>query len=152
MAVQLVDGLLGTLEEIIYNGRGNDEDALIGFHLAGHVRRETAVAGIDLTRLQRASKGADHSTRGRRDHVVDGRRMGFRKTRGIHFVVLRDRAVHAEHDRLRLTRETRDAQRSFHAFDVDLRRVNDASHTRQAAAGTPAVPAAEGGRAAIGAR
>jgi hypothetical protein len=38
----------------------NDEDPLLGFHLAGHVGGEAAVAGIDLTRLQRASKGADH--------------------------------------------------------------------------------------------
>jgi hypothetical protein len=51
MAVQLVDGLLGTLEEIIYNGRGNDEDALI----PGRLRRlETAVGRPLPARLHRA--------------------------------------------------------------------------------------------------
>src|ERR1700680_3849551 len=48
----------------------NDEDALIGFHLAGYVCREPATARIDLTRLQRASKGSEHSTRGCGDHVI----------------------------------------------------------------------------------
>ena len=35
-----------------------DEDALLGFYLARHVRHKAAPAGIDPTRLQRASKGA----------------------------------------------------------------------------------------------
>jgi hypothetical protein len=51
MAVQIVDGLLGTLEEIIYNDRGNDEDLLI----PGRLRRlETAVGRPLPARVCRA--------------------------------------------------------------------------------------------------
>ena len=37
----------------------NDEHAVICFHLARNVGRESPAAGIDLTRLQRASKRKD---------------------------------------------------------------------------------------------
>ena len=44
----------------------NHEDAILGFHFAGHIRGQAPAARVDLARLQRASKGAEHSTgRGR---------------------------------------------------------------------------------------
>jgi hypothetical protein len=51
MAVQLVDGLLGTLEVINYHGRGHDEDALI----PGRLRRLETAVGLPLpARVRRA--------------------------------------------------------------------------------------------------
>jgi hypothetical protein len=52
----------------------------------------------DLTRLQRASKGAGESTGGGRDDVIERGRMR-REGLGRHFVVLGDRAVNAKDHR-----------------------------------------------------
>ena len=96
----------------------NDEDAVLGFHLAGDVRREPSAARIDVTRLQRASKGAEHSTGRGRDHVVDRGGVRFGEARRIDLVVLRDRAVHAERHGLRFARQVGDPQRSLEALDA----------------------------------
>jgi len=45
--------------------------AFVRFHLAGHFSHELPVARIDVTRLQRASEGAQHSTGSRGDHIID---------------------------------------------------------------------------------
>src|SRR4029077_9012415 len=37
-----------------------DEHTFLGFHLTGHFSHELPVARIDVTRLQRASEGAEH--------------------------------------------------------------------------------------------
>ena len=50
----------------------NDEYALLCFDLSGYIRGQLSVAGIDLTRFQRASKSAHHSTGGRRNDIVNG--------------------------------------------------------------------------------
>ena len=39
----------------------DDEHAILFFYLAGHIGGELSIAGINLTRFQRASKGAHHS-------------------------------------------------------------------------------------------
>src|SRR6266853_5803497 len=65
-----------------YQAQGNMnpadyQDAFLLLHLSGHICRELPIAGIDLTRFQRASEGAHHSSSCRRDDVVDGGSMGF---------------------------------------------------------------------------
>ena len=50
----------------------NDQYTLLCFHLSGYIRGQFSVAGIDLARFQRASKGANHSASGRRNHIVNG--------------------------------------------------------------------------------
>ena len=50
----------------------NDEYALLCFHLACYISSEFSIASIDSTRFQRASKSAHHSTRGRRNDIVNG--------------------------------------------------------------------------------
>ena len=82
------------------------EHAVFGFDFARHVRAQLAAARVDLARLQRAAKGAEHSTGRRRHDVVERRGVGLGERRRIDFVVLRDRAMHAEDNRLRLTGQT----------------------------------------------
>jgi hypothetical protein len=43
----------------------NDKHTFLCFHLSGYIRGQLSVAGIDLARFQRTSKGAQHSTSGR---------------------------------------------------------------------------------------
>jgi len=111
-----------------YVDAANHQDALFRFHLAGRVRSEPAVAGIDLTRLQRATKCAQHSTGGCRDHIVDGRGMRFGEARRIDLVVLCDGPVHAERHRPWLAGQVSNPQRSLPAFDADSGGVRDWWH------------------------
>jgi hypothetical protein len=53
----------------------DDEDAVIQLDLSPDAPRESAAARVDLARLQRATEGADESTAGGRDDVVQSRRM-----------------------------------------------------------------------------
>src|ERR1700730_2987240 len=69
-----------------------------------HCSHDLPVARIDLTRIQRASEGAEHSTGGRGDQVVDRGGMRLRKFCRIDFVVLGNGPVDAKDHRLRFTR------------------------------------------------
>jgi hypothetical protein len=82
---------------------------------------------IDLTRLQRASKGSRKSTCGGGDNVIKRRGAGFRDC-GRNPVVLGDRAVDSENDRLRLGREIRFTHRPFHTLYSDLGTINYVGH------------------------
>ena len=99
----------------------DDEHAVLGFDLARDLGGQATAVGIDVARLQRASKGADHSTGCCGDHVVDRRGVRFCELGRIDFVMLGDRAVHAERDRLGLARQVGDPQRPLPAFDADPR-------------------------------
>ena len=70
---------------------------------AANLAREAAIFGIDFARIQRAGKGADHSTAERGDDVVNGGGMGLGQAALVNAVVLGDAAMHAEHHRLRLS-------------------------------------------------
>ena len=82
--VNALDGGLLVLKIAIQENPIHDVNPLqheyvaLCFDLAMDLCHQLAVARIDVTRLQRASEGAEQSTTGRRDHVVDGRRMRLR--------------------------------------------------------------------------
>ena len=84
------------------------EHTFLCFHLASHFPYELPAARIDVTRIQRASEGAEHSTGGRGDQVVDRGGMRLGKFCWIDFVVLGDGPVDAEDDRLRFTGQVGD--------------------------------------------
>jgi len=92
------------------------QNSLIRFDFAFRFRAEPPIRGGNLTRLQRASKGAAQSTRGAGDDVVERgctRRVSIRR----HPVVLGDGAVDPEGHRLRLGREKRVAHWPAEAFN-----------------------------------
>ena len=104
-----------------YNVNAADhQHAFFFLDLADCIGNQHAIAGRDLTRLQRASIGADEST-GRGRHDVVERGGVLLNTRRVALeVVLGDRAVHAERDRIGFAREPREPQWSSHAFDTNL--------------------------------
>ena len=77
-----------------------DEHAILGFHFSGHFPHELPVARINVTRIQRASESAEHSTGGRGDHVVNRRGVRLRKFGWIDLVMLRNGPVDAKNHRL----------------------------------------------------
>jgi hypothetical protein len=98
----------------------DNEHSIFKFDFPSDVSGEFVVACIDLTRFQRASEGAHHSTGGSGDYVVDGGGVRFFNLVGRDFVVLGDCAVNAEDHRLRLAGKVGNAQRADFAFDLDV--------------------------------
>lgn len=56
----------------------DNQYAVFDLDLAGNIGSEFAVARVDPTRFQRASKRAYHSAGGRGDHVIDRRAVRLR--------------------------------------------------------------------------
>jgi len=81
----------------------------------------------DLTRLQRASKGAGESTSGSGDNVIESGRMRRKGVSG-HFVVLGDGAVHAKDHRRRLGGQVCAAHGAYFALDADFGAIDNVSH------------------------
>jgi hypothetical protein len=73
----------------------DDQDIIFEFDLAGRLRDQPRIRRIDLTRLQRASKGSGQSTGGGRDYIVQSRGVRFQDIRW-NLVVFGDRAVNTE--------------------------------------------------------
>src|ERR1700722_17892721 len=64
-AVEALDGVANTFGRDQAHDDVNapyDQDVLLGFHFAGNFADELPITGVNLTRLQRASEGAEHST------------------------------------------------------------------------------------------
>jgi len=55
----------------------NHQHAVFGFDFSRHIGTELAAARVDLARLQRATKGAEQSTGGCGDDVVERGRVRF---------------------------------------------------------------------------
>jgi len=95
----------------------DDQHTVLSLNLTSNLSCQTPVAGIDVARFQRTSKGPKHSTRSGRDDIIERRRVRFGQRRRIHFVVLRDGTVHTENHRLRFARNIGDTKWSLLAFN-----------------------------------
>jgi hypothetical protein len=80
------------------------QHTVLSLNLASNLSCQSPVAGIDVARFQRTSKGTKHSTRSGRYDIIDRRSVRFGQRRRIHFVVLCDCPVHTENHRLRFAR------------------------------------------------
>jgi hypothetical protein len=105
------------------------QHAILQLDLADRLCRQPIARRGDLARLQRASKGSGQSARGRGNHVVQSRRMRWGRV-GRNLIVLRDRAVDTEDDRLILGRQVSLADGTLHSLDSDMRSVDDIAHAR----------------------
>ncbi len=76
----------------------DDENIVLQFHFADGFRDQPLIRSVDLTRLQRASKGSRKSTGRGSDNIVQSRGVGFQHVRW-NFVMLGHRAVNTENHR-----------------------------------------------------
>ena len=119
----------GDLQQIAHVDALDHKDSVLDLDLAGRLPDKTAVARVDVTRLQCAAEGSRQSAAGSGDNVVQrGRALGVSGSGDA--VVLGDLGVNAEVDRLALTRYLRAAQRSANAFDPHPRDVLHLTHDR----------------------
>jgi hypothetical protein len=66
---------------------------------------EAAILGVDFARIQRASKGAQHSTAEGGDDVVDRGSVRLRQAALVDAIMLCNPTMNAEHHRLRFARQ-----------------------------------------------
>jgi hypothetical protein len=83
--------------------------------------------GWDFARFQRATKGAQQSTGGCGDHVIKGGRMRL-KLGCVYAIVLSDRAVHTESDRLGFAGKIGPADWPLDPLDSDIGYVKWLAH------------------------
>jgi len=105
----------------------NDQNIVLQLHLAHGLRDQALVRRIDLTRLQRASKGSRKSTGRCGDNVVQRCGMRFQHVRW-YFVMFRHRAMNSEDHWLLLGRQVCFADRALHAFDAYMRSISHVRH------------------------
>ena len=120
--------MLGTrLQAQNYVNAPDDQHSILGLHFTRRIRRQFPGRGINLTRLQRASKGPGESACRRRDDIVERSGMGFEDIGG-HFVVLRHGAVYSEENGGRLRGQPGTPKRSLYALDPHPRHVRYIFH------------------------
>ena len=96
----------------------NDQDFSLHFDFAGHLRAESAVAGINAARFQRAPEGPGQSTAGRRHHIIQCGSVWGKHFRG-NFVVLGDLGMDAENHWVVFDRQVSEAQGPALSLDPD---------------------------------
>ena len=97
----------------------NDEHGILKLDLADCLRGQPLVRGVNLTRLQRASKSSRQSTSCRCDDVIQRGGVRLQDVRR-NFVMLSYGAVDAEDHGLRFDRQIGSPDRPFHAFDANF--------------------------------
>jgi len=126
----------GTLQHEHYVNATQDEHARLDLDLAMCDSRQMPFTGRDPARLQRASQGAEQSSTGRCDHIIDSRRMRFVNL-AADAIVTRNRTVRAETHRLTFGRHLRETQRSFDTRQRNLGSVDDVAHNALISSGRP---------------
>jgi hypothetical protein len=83
-------------EKIDHMNAANDEDVIFSLNLTSNLSRQALVAGIYLTRLQRASEGADESTTSRGHNIINRGRMRLVHLFGRDSIMLGNCAVNTK--------------------------------------------------------
>ena len=108
----------------------DDEHVVLGqFDFTDRFAGQPLAVSPDVARLQRAPEGPRQSAGRGGDDVVE-RRGARLEGGGGDLVVLGDRPVDAEDDRLRLAWEVGAPDGPFHPFYPDMRPIHDVGHCR----------------------
>jgi len=102
--------------------------AVLSFYFAANLGCQMFITRIDLARLQRATEGADQSTTGSGNHIIDGSCTRFAQRLGCDTVMFCDCAVNTKADWINFCRQVSQARRSDQAFDADICYINHFRH------------------------
>ena len=95
------------------------KDVILQLNLTDSFADQASTGRVDLTRLQRASKGSGKSACRGGDDVVECGCSWFRNV-GRDLIMLRYGAMDTKNNRLRFSRKIRLAHRPFHSLDSDF--------------------------------
>jgi hypothetical protein len=99
----------------------------IFLNFAFALRSQKTFTCWNLTRLQRAAKGAGQSTRRRRNDVIQCRGVRLVDI-GVHAIMLGHLRMNPKPDWLTLHGQVRATARPFHPFNADIRCINNVAH------------------------
>jgi hypothetical protein len=116
--------ILSGAQSVVGVDAANYQNFSFQLDFAGHLRAESAVAGINTARFQRAPEGTGQSAPGRRHHVVQRRRVRGECLRR-NFVVCGDLGVDSENHRVFFGRQVSEAHGAALPLDPGLGPVND---------------------------
>jgi hypothetical protein len=127
-ALDLVARVIGDPAQPVGHVDALDDQGLVLEHnLADRLDVEVISPDLDVTRFQRAGKGARQSPTRGRDHIV--KRGGTRrKVVGPDAVVLGDLGMDTEGHRLLFGGQVRQPLRTAQALDPDTRGIGDLGH------------------------
>lgn len=114
----------GQLEGVAYMDAADDEDAVFFFNFSRGLGYKPPFSGRNVTRFQRATKGAGQSTGSSGDDVVEGGGVGL-VLRHVGPIVLGDVGVDAEANRFFFYGKVGAPERTAHALDADMGSVNN---------------------------
>jgi hypothetical protein len=106
----------------------DDEYSILSFNLACDISSELAVICVNVARIQRAPKSAEHSTGGRRYHIINRSGVRILELRGIYPVMLGDGSVNAKDNLLRFAGKVRYPQRASLALNSYFGDINNFGH------------------------
>src|ERR1019366_2170434 len=106
----------------------DEQHITVVLDFTAHFATEAAFFGVDFARIQRAGKGAKHSTAEGGDDVVDGGGVGLGQPALVDAVMFGDTAMDAEQHGLRFSGQVGAAQRALDALDPHVRCVDDFGH------------------------
>jgi hypothetical protein len=118
-------------ESVVHRDSLDHEHVVLGLDFADGLDLELFALDFDLTRLQRAGKGAGQSAACRSDDVVEGRRVWGELLRRD-AVVLSDLGVDPEYDGVLLSGKVRESLGAAEPLDPHLRHVAHVTHGRNA--------------------
>jgi hypothetical protein len=104
------------------------QDMAFRLNFSSNFRSQMLITGVYLARLQRAPEGADESTPGRGDNVIDSRRMRLIYFVCRHAVVFRDCPMDSKMNRLRFGRHVSEPGWSSYSVDANICDVYDFRH------------------------
>ena len=103
------------------------QHALLDFYFAVRHGFESIPACDDVARLQRAAKGAEQSTTGRGDHIVDRRRVRIGHV-SLDAVVTSNRPMRAKANGHWFSRLLCETKRPLHASQRNLSSIDNVTH------------------------
>ena len=116
--------VLAGAQSVVGMNAANHQNFFVQLDFPRYLRAESAVAGINATRFQRAPEGPGQSTAGRRHHVVKSGRVGGKRLWGD-LVVRRDLGVDSENHRLFFSRQVGETHGASLPLNSYLRAVDD---------------------------
>jgi len=126
-ALGILPPVSGHAQAVVDGDSLDHQHVVLGFNLANRLYLEAVPLDFDLTRFQRAGKGAGQSAAGRGYHVVERRRMR-RELLRRNVVMLGNLRVDAEHDRLLLAGQVRETLGAAQPLDPHARDISRLSH------------------------
>jgi len=120
--------VIGRCHSMVNEDPANDKHAVLSFHFATHIARQSSATCLNVPRCQRGGKRALQSGRCCRDYVVERSRVRLLDIGGVQTVMFGDRPVNSKVDRRRLCRQLGCSYRTRSSVDFHFCNIGRVGH------------------------